>query len=434
MALTKTKAGKPAKVVKPSKNTKRSTPSTRNHRYQSFTERIAKLHIDPVRQKRLPNERDGLSSDTETYTGRSLAEWRDLNLSQTFTSFATQAEPLCDSLPVLLHNEETVMGLLMEYIQKADALAMEPLLALLAHFAHDMDTRFEGHVALAVSVVASVAAKHEDPAVVEWSFTCLAWLFKYLSRLLTPDLRPLYDLMSPYLGVQSQKPFIIRFAAESMSFLIRKAATQYERENVPLDRIVGHILESCPSTREGRAANLHQQGVMTLLTESMKGVQNGLHSSALSVLKCLVRCVRAKPEDGSVALLVGTLTSLIHYTQSETFQPVVDLLIEELPHNSITDYDSSISLTSELLYTIITVRKGSRTRKWTGITAVLTDLVSAGCERTDLSIRTRRQIHRTVASVFQTCPIDAVLPALSLLFKLSEMQWAPHFLPFCEYF
>nr|OQO32135.1 hypothetical protein B0A51_00978 [Rachicladosporium sp. CCFEE 5018] len=434
MALTKTKAGKPAKVVKPSKNTKRSTPSTRNHRWQSFTERIATLHIDPVRRKRQPNERDGLSSGTETYTGRSLAEWRDLNLSQTFTSFATQAEPLCDSLPVLLHNEETVMGLLMEYIQRADALAMEPLLALLAHFAHDMDTRFEGHFAQAVSVVASVAAKHEDPAVVEWSFTCLAWLFKYLSRLLTPDLRPLYDLMSPYLGVQSQKPFIIRFAAESMSFLIRKSATQYERDTVPLDRIIGHVLESCPSANEGRASNLHQQGVMTLLTESMKGVQNGLHSSALSVLRCLVRCVRTKPEDSSVALLVGTLTSLIHFTQSETFQPVVDLLIEELPYNPVGHDDASVSVTSELLYTIITVRKGSRTRKWAGIMAVVTDLVTAGCERVDLSTRTRRRILRTVASVFQTGSIDAVLPALSLLFKLSEEQWAPHFLPFCEYF
>lgn len=434
MALTKSRAGKPGKVVKPSKNTKKSTPSTRNHHYQSFTERIAKLHIDPVRRKRNPNEREGLSTNTETYTGRSLAEWGDLNLSRTFTSFAKEAEPLCDSLPALLHNEEAMMGLLMQYIQMADALAMEPLLALLAHFAHDLDTRFEAHFAQAVSVVASVAAKHEDPAVVEWSFTCLAWLFKYLSRLLTPDLRPLYDLMSPYLGVESQKPFIIRFAAESMSFLLRKAATQFERDPISLERIIGHIVEHCATGRDSRFFDLLQQGVMTLLTEAMKGIQHGLHSSAIPVLRCLIRTVRAKSESSATAILVGTITSLIHFTRVETFQPVVDLLVAELPSDSMLADDNSIALTSELLFTVVTVRKGERIREWRSIISTLTKLVAHGCEKNDLSRDTRSRVLATIANVFQTAPMNALLPALGVLDKLMDPLWARQFLEFCAYF
>ncbi|KAJ8608029.1 hypothetical protein MRB53_039935 [Persea americana] len=45
-----------------------------------------------------------------------------------------------------------------------------------------LDVRFEAHFDLAVRTVASVASQHADLQVVEWCFNCLAWLFKYLSR------------------------------------------------------------------------------------------------------------------------------------------------------------------------------------------------------------------------------------------------------------
>ncbi|KAI6904556.1 putative HEAT repeat protein, partial [Hortaea werneckii] len=258
---SKSKAGKPSKVVKPKKSNRKPTVTTKNHRYQSFSERIAKLKIDPIRRRRAVEEREELSEETDTYFGRSLQEWRDLNLSTTFTTFSREVGPFCDNLPVLLHNEAKIMDLLVAYIERADALAMEPLLSLMSHFAHDLDTRFEKHFERAVATITAVAAKHPDPAVVEWSFTCLAWLYKYLSRLLAPDLRPLYNLMAPYLGKEQQKSFVIRFAAESLSFLLRKAAATYERDEVPLDRIVSHILQDCLDSREQRSADLYRQGV-----------------------------------------------------------------------------------------------------------------------------------------------------------------------------
>ncbi|KAI7181115.1 putative HEAT repeat protein, partial [Hortaea werneckii] len=334
---SKSKAGKPSKVVKPKKSNRKPTVTTKNHRYQSFSERIAKLKIDPIRRRRAVEEREELSEETDTYFGRSLQEWRDLNLSTTFTTFSREVGPFCDNLPVLLHNETKIMDLLVAYIERADALAMEPLLSLMSHFAHDLDTRFEKHFERAVATITAVAAKHPDPAVVEWSFTCLAWLYKYLSRLLAPDLRPLYNLMAPYLGKEQQKSFVIRFAAESLSFLVRKTAATYERDEAPLDRIVSHILQDCLDSREQRSADLYRQGVMTLMTDAIQGVQTNLHTSGQYVARSLIKAVDSLGADKDMVardVVLGVLTSLIHHTTAATFEPIFQIIIERCTNDT----------------------------------------------------------------------------------------------------
>ncbi|KAM0719087.1 hypothetical protein Q7P37_004992 [Cladosporium fusiforme] len=434
MAISKGKVAKPTSVVKPKKDTKRTTTTTRNHRYQSFSQRIANLRIDPIRRKRNQIDSDALANNTDTYFGRSLTEWRDLNLSETFVSFAKETAPLCDNLPTVLYNQEKIMDLLVEYTAKADALAMEPLLNLLSRFAHDLDTRFEKHFARAVSTVAGVASKHPDPAVVEWSFSCLAWLFKYLSRLLTPDLRPVYDLMAIYMGKEAQKPFIVRFASESMSFLVRKAATLYDRDSEPLDRILSHILEDCVASESVRSADLHRQGVMTLLTEAVKGIQHGIHTSGVAVIKSLLRNVRKSPSRTSVDIVIGTLTSIIHYTTPETFQPVAKTIVEELEVTEDTVSDPVASFASQTIFTIVSVRKAARIQEWAGLVKIVSVLVKAGTKKSLYTAQTKSHILSVLAVILQSATVEAILPALGLLDLTRQPEWVPQFLPFCDLF
>lgn len=434
MAYSRSKASKPSKVVKPRKATRRSTESHRNHRFQSFSERISKLKIDPIRRRRNVEDRDELAEDAATYFGRSLTEWRDLNMSQSFASFAKDAALLCDSLPMVLHNEDRILDLLLHSIQQGDAMAMEPLLSLLSRFAHDLDARFERHFQRAVSTVAGVAAKHPDPAVVEWSFTCLAWLFKYLSRLLAPDLRPVYDLMSPYMGKVSQKTFIIRFAAESMSFLVRKAAASSERDTAPLDLIVGHILHDCEVVEGTSSADLYTQGVMTLLTEAIKGVQRGIHSTGPAILRSLVQHARRKPSTTNSSVLAGTITSLIHFTDDTTFRPVFDAVLGELSDFDERPKDDYALLASEMLFVMVSVRKGTRISDWKSVFDCISRLVSAGSNTSGWSSATRSRLLSALAIALQTAPLDAALPALPLLNAIRDTNWASYFLQFSDYF
>ncbi|KAG9542375.1 putative HEAT repeat protein, partial [Aureobasidium melanogenum] len=277
------------KVVKTQKKTK-STPSSRRHHFEGFAQRISKMKIDPIRRTRRGVGAEGAHEleGEASYFRTALDEWKDLNLSENFTTFAKNVYNISDSLPMVIFHEETIMDNLITYITKGDVMSLEPLLALMSHFAHDLDVRFEKHFQRAVATVAHVAATNAEPEVVEWAFTCLAWLFKYLSRLLVPDLRPLYDLLSPYLGKQKQKPYVIRFAAEAMSFLVRKAGTTYHKSREPLDTIVEHMLNDF-AANETASDDLYSQGLMTLFTESIKGVQGTLHSGGNTVLQCLTR-------------------------------------------------------------------------------------------------------------------------------------------------
>ena len=129
------------------KRTKGGTASSRKHHFESFPQRIAKLNIDPVRRVRRPTADDTDITTTFSYFKTSFNEWRDLNLSEGFTSFAREVAPLCESLPQILHYDNRIMDLLVGYIEKADTWSLEPLLSLVAHFAHDLGARFEKHFA-----------------------------------------------------------------------------------------------------------------------------------------------------------------------------------------------------------------------------------------------------------------------------------------------
>ncbi|KAI6827918.1 putative HEAT repeat protein [Hortaea werneckii] len=433
---SKSKAGKPSKVVKPKKSNRKPTVTTKNHRYQSFSERIAKLKIDPIRRRRAVEEREELSEETDTYFGKSLQEWRDLNLSTTFTTFSREVGPFCDNLPVLLHNETKIMDLLVAYIERADALAMEPLLSLMSHFAHDLDTRFEKHFERAVATITAVAAKHPDPAVVEWSFTCLAWLYKYLSRLLAPDLRPLYNLMAPYLGKEQQKSFVIRFAAESLSFLVRKAAATYERDEAPLDRIVSHILQDCLDSREQRSADLYRQGVMTLMTDAIQGVQTNLHTSGQYVARSLIKAVDSLGADKDMVardVVLGVLTSLIHHTTAVTFEPIFQIIIERCTNDTGASSGSG-GFASALLFTVVSVRKGTRVSSWKSVMEAIKNLVDQKYPAAGPTHDFKQQLMSVAAVSLQTATIDAVLPNLRLIETFRKGAWSGMFLRFCDAF
>ncbi|KAK5009683.1 U3 snoRNP protein, partial [Cryomyces antarcticus] len=258
--MSRGREGRPVKVIKPQKkSTKSGTASSRKFRFESFSKRISKLTIDPIRRARRNEVNTDGDSEVSSYFKTAFEEWKDLNLSEQYTNFSREVAPLCESLTQVVYYQDRIMDILIGYIAKQDANSLKPLLDLLAHFAHDLQDRFDKHFERAVATICRVAADHADAEVIEWSFNCLAWLFKYLSRLLVPDLRPLYDLMAPMLGKTHQKPFITRFAAEAMSFLMRKAGAVYHRDHKPLDDILAHIMVDHEKEAAEHDVSLYQQ-------------------------------------------------------------------------------------------------------------------------------------------------------------------------------
>ncbi|KAF1979775.1 hypothetical protein BU23DRAFT_594947 [Bimuria novae-zelandiae CBS 107.79] len=407
------------------------------HTWQPFGQRIAKIKIEPVRRGRSTIIDDAELEATFSYFKESLVELREINLSEVFTTFARRVAPLCDSLPQVLHHDERIFELLIEHIEKGDKHSEEPLLKLLASFAHDLGVRFEKHFECAVQKVAHLAATHSDVDVIEWSFTCLAWLFKYLSRLLVPDLRPVFDLMVPLLGKARQKLFVMRFAAESLSFLVRKASAAYHRDKNPLRTIIKHVSELLKES-EGTAQVIDfQQGIMTLFADSIKGIQRGLHSNAVSILQEL--SLRTFDEDDGELqkaplepVLIGVITAVIHHSDGEHFQPLLGVIVETI--KSRASDKRYLGLSSRLLIVVCGVRKGSRVVEWPLVLETISLLAQCAEDSADVNANHVHDLLSALAIVFQYCPIDAAIPHTQVLEKLSKGPLETYFLRFCNIF
>ena len=414
------------------KNPKGRTLSTNKHRFESFNQRVAKLKIDPIRRSR---RTEGQHEDTvyTSFFATSLDRWKNLNMSENFSNFVREVEPLCESLPQIIHHQQRIMEMLACYIEKADVLSLEPLLGLLAHFAHDLGARFEVNMSKALKIVSMLAAKHTAVEVVEWSFECMAWLFKYLSRLLVPDLQPLFNIMAPLLGRETQKPHTTRFAAQAMSFLLRKAALTYHKNQTPLSTIIEHLLEDLESLEGNeKQVKLYQYGLMSLLANTIKGIDRGLYSCGTIVYQCMLNAVIRREEGRctrSSAIFYGVTTNLIHHTDANTFKQILNILLQHVDKMPAESGTREISTCARLLFIMTGVRKGSRIEDWETIFTALILLLKLSATREDESLG---QIYKTAAVIIQFCPLDVVLSQSRYAIDIISSESLGHyFLPLC---
>ncbi|KAF2760017.1 hypothetical protein EJ05DRAFT_537194 [Pseudovirgaria hyperparasitica] len=417
------------------RRSKGGTETTRKHRFKGFSYRIQNLKIEPIRRDRRHDFDDTGASHFQT----ALAKWRDSNLSSNYVAFAAQIDPYCETLPQILHNQSQIVELLVEYIGKLDVLSLQPLLDLVAQLAHDLGARFEDHFEKLLIAVTSVAARHEDVEAIEWSFNCLAWLFKYLSKLLVPNLTPLYDWLAPLLGKQHQKHYVPTFAAEALSFLLRKASQRSNKES--LHNIIRHILTDVNTYQRGSlSATRYQHGVMTLFAESIKGVQYGIHSGAENILQELIQETLQVTqsdllEDTSPAqtVLCGTIVNVIHATTVDTFAPLLKVIVGSLEPGPQAS-EKVLNLCTQLILVVCGVRKGSRVSDWAALANrvdALREHVEQACKSQSFSPKILYDILSCLAVVLHGCSLDIALPYVHRLGFLTSGQWLNHFLPFC---
>ncbi|CAK7274833.1 U3 snoRNP protein [Sporothrix epigloea] len=436
----------------------------KNHRWESFSSKIAQLHsLDPlhkVRRHDLEGEAASDLSATTSYFRNGLERWTDLNLSRVFTAFRRTVSPLCDSLAQILYYEERIMDALEKAIhdvqdQDDGRESLEPLLDLLTAFAHDLGSRFvtRGFDARAFALLVGVARhnssagisrshhqqNHElDVAVIEWTFACLAFLFKYLSRLLVPDLRPTFDILVPLLGrpdfltapaaaatttstPSSTSPsipprslprvpgHIARFTAEALSFLVRMTANPSRRDSA-MPKIINHIRDDLLQAIEEAAkkkklgdrkhnnVQLYTQGIMTLFAESTKGPSNTLRLSSAELLTGMLHAIPENELDPEQAALgtpwsdvcCGVLTSIVHHADCDALKPVVEAILTDAAAASkkvVTAAKSKksaavngpwrLSIYVRLIGVLTGVRGGVKISEWAALVPALADTFEA---------------------------------------------------------
>ncbi|KAK5658880.1 hypothetical protein OQA88_1694 [Cercophora sp. LCS_1] len=430
-----TKSGRIAKAERRSKK----TPHQKNHRWESFSAKIAKLHsLDPLRKVRRHDlEAEDLAATT-SYLRNGLERWAELNLSRPYMAFRRDATPLAESLAQILYHEDRIMDLLAEYIERHDKEALEPLLDLLTAFAHDLGVRFEKHYPRALGLIVNLASKVHDVEAIEWTFAALAFLFKFLSRLIVPDIRPTYDAVAPLMGKAKNPGHIARFSAEAMSFLIKKAASPGHKDKA-LPLIVEHVRKDLQSVAEDRQFGLYSQGVMVMFAEAIKGAGNALHSTGPEIFAALAKKVPEEEFDLKATTIwtnvcLGVLTSIIHHSTPETFTSVETRIVEEClaaPERSV--------LSIQLLGTMAGVRRGNRLQDWSALVKGLVELLGQLSTRKEMvEGATPEQVWQRIivnaAIVAGQAPVDALIPSVNgLNSKMTKGPLMTWYIPFCSY-
>ena len=439
------------RIVK-ARKTKKGTPHQKNHRWESFTTKVSKLNsLDPLRRVRRHDiDAEDLSTNT-SYFRAGLEKWQELNMSEGFIAFSQEVLPMCDSLPQILHFKDKIMEILVTYMEKRERESLEPLLELVTDFAHDLGTKFEQHYAKTLEIVTSIAGTPQDVEVIEWSFTCLAFMFKYLAKLLVPDLRPTYDLMASLLGKNRQQPHIARFAAEAMSFLVKKAGAPGHREKA-LPLIVEHAKKDLQSISNTREFGLYYHGLMTMFAEAMKGNGLSVHTSGPAILKSLFLALDEEDLNSVeispwMNVICGVLTSSIHHTSSDTFKDILDVILERseasvtLFSEGKTDHQlRRLLLSSRTMGIVAGVRKGTRVSNWPALLKSMSNVlrvISSNAHlvlKNDQKLDIWRSLLLSVSIILQYAPMDSIIPFISIYMdSLTKDPLAKWFLTFSSY-
>lgn len=417
---------------KKSKN-KEGTVTAKTHRFEPFSKRIAKITINPVRRN-VPSitESSGLSPKSSIF-GQSLLEWSEINISQNFVDFARTVRDSCETLPQVIHHADLIMNNLEKHIKKDDALSLEPLLNLLTYFARDLGPRFECYFGRAVTLLSDTASANNDISVVEWCFNSLAWLFKYLSRLLVTDLRHLYDLMAPLLGKTRQKHFIMRFAAEAFSFLIRKASSMYYKNQEPLNLILSYVVNDFTSVSE-MERDRYSESIISLIFESVRGVKREIHITGVTTFMVFLQHLRSFPT-GSYRntqyyhLISGLLQKFVHTFDSTTLKQIMDPLLQTISTLSIHGSMSEISLAIALFKAITDVKQENFTCCEEAF-QILDQLLRYGnAESRDDDIMD--DLRDIVTTIFCCSSLEHAKSNLRILYSMTSGPWQTHFLRLC---
>ncbi|KAK2883206.1 small subunit processome component 20 homolog [Channa argus] len=243
--------------------------SENTYRFLTFAERLANVNIDVIHRI----DRTGsYAEEVETYFSEGLTKWRDLNLTEHFTAFLKEVSNKSQSFNMLVFHQKSIVESLKTHLGVKNSLAYQPLLDLVVQLARDLQTDFYPHFPDFFILITSLLDT-KDTEVLEWAFTCLSYLYKYLWRLMVKDMTNIYSLYSTLLA--HKKEHIRKFAAESFSFLMRKVPD--------LDALLNLVfsdLQQHPDKAEGAGQ---------LLFEMCKGVRNMFHSCAATALPVALR-------------------------------------------------------------------------------------------------------------------------------------------------
>uniref|UniRef100_A0A8B9WA81 UTP20 small subunit processome component n=1 Tax=Bos mutus grunniens TaxID=30521 RepID=A0A8B9WA81_BOSMU len=415
------------------------------YRFLTFAERLGNVNIDIIHRI---DRTASYDEEVETYFFEGLLKWRELNLTEHFGKFYKEVIDKCQSFNQLVYHQNEIVQSLKTHLQIKNSYAYQPLLDLVVQLARDLQTDFYPHFQDFFLTITSIL-ETQDTELLEWAFTSLSYLYKYLWRLMVKDMSNIYSMYSTLLA--HKKLHIRNFAAESFTFLMRKVSDKNALFNLMfLD------LDEHPEKVEG---------VGQLLFEMCKGVRNMFHSCTEKAIKLILQKLGPVTETEAQLpwILVGeTLKNMVKstalYIYKEHFGIFFECLQESLLdlHTKVTETNcgESSEQIKRLLETYLILVKhgnGSKITKPVDVCKVLSQTLqtahlSTSCRETLLGVVSalilgenvslpETLIRETIEKVFESSfERHLILDFSEVMFAMKQFEqlFLPSFLLYIE--
>lgn len=342
------------------------TQTTRKWRYQSFRDRIDAIKIDPLKDIK----RKAFHDVEVSHFLSTLEHWREVNLSKNFQELVDYVEPISMSLPQLLFYKDKIFNILEKTLLLNDSLSLQPTLELLSQFCHDLGPDFMPYYQRSLIVIKEISLNQQDPQSLELIFNTLAYIFKYLSKILCSDLIPTFNTLLPLLTIKN-KDYVTRFSSEALSFLIRKSKLSN------LQSFLDQVFNTSILNDDNENLSSYHLGLTIMFCESLKSANCVMHSKTGIILPALTKKCLTYPKFTSV--LSDIIMDLLDYTETKENSLILyDTILKTLQKEiiSITDSMNFNYLTSftQTLLTLSFGESGRRVDDWSKITVFIEKL------------------------------------------------------------
>lgn len=333
------------------------TASSRRFAYKSFRDHVDSIKIDPLKDIK----RKAFHDAEISHFLSTLEHWREVNLSKHFQDLIEIVEPISMTLPQLIYHKDKIFNALDKTLSFNDPLSLQPTLELLSQFVHDLGPDFMVYYQRSLEIIKEIALNQNDPQSLELIFNTLAYIFKYLSKLLTKDLNPTFMTLLPLLTVKN-KDYVTRFVSEALSFLIRKSKT------INLQSFLTNVFNSKVLLNENSES--YHLGLTIMFTESFKSASGVLHSKTSLILPLLTKVCLTNSK--STSILSDIIMDLLDYTETKEnsillYSVLLDTLRKDLKLNENSlNYQYLTSIT-QILLTLSFGQSGRLVNDWTSI-------------------------------------------------------------------
>ncbi|KAK7207427.1 hypothetical protein BZA70DRAFT_271264 [Myxozyma melibiosi] len=390
--------------------------------FLSFRERVDNIKIDPLR--RAKRHEDIGDKETESFFHVALQTWRDLNSTKCFTDFLHHVAPISQSLPQVLYHKSEIFDRLITAIAEKERFALQPLLDLLVQFAHDIGPDFEEFLSRAITVLITVAT-HEELEVVEWTFNCLAYLFKHLYRFLVTKLSDTFDLISPLFSQQERRPYLSRFAAESFSFFLRNAKS--------VDLFVDHAFEQLSKSNSKN----FEAAMSIMFAEALKGPDAALHSKAGKLARKLQDYCTVEQHEKDFFVFLDIITDVLHHVNNTTSEALYESLYKwmkkQLKKDDVTA--EKVWMITKEMFLLTGLRRGSRVPNWDETLAVYREICQtiSRLPRSEARGRACWELCKLTQCLLQYNDDIEESVASRIIETIYLLDDGEYFIPFCDY-